>query len=117
MKIGSFIQNGDDYTGSISTAGLGIEEVTFSPVPIKQGSGPDFVVLGTYDGEDFELGAAWAKTSKKDKPYLSVKLDSPALVQPINCALTKQADGSHALVWTRKDAKADEQLAEAEAAA
>jgi uncharacterized protein (DUF736 family) len=46
-----------------------------------------------------------------------VKLDSPALVEPINCALTKQQDGSFALVWNRKEAKADEQPAEAEAAA
>ena len=68
-------------------------------MPVKQGSGPDFVVLGQSRDGQFELGAAWAKTSKKDKPYLSVKLDGPTLVQPINCALTKQADGSHALVW------------------
>ena len=55
-----------------------------------------------------ELGAAWAKTSKAGKPYLSVKLDGPTLVAPINCALTKQANGPFALVWNRKDAKADE---------
>jgi uncharacterized protein (DUF736 family) len=118
MKIGNFTQQGEGYIGSIRTAGLAVADVVFSPMPVKQGSGPDFVVLGAGDdGEQFELGAAWAKTSKKDKPYLSVKLDSPALVQPINCALTDQANGNHALVWNRKDAKADEPQAEAEAAA
>ena len=82
-------------------------------------SQPDFVVLGAPSEEDgeFEFGAAWAKTSKAGKPYLSVKLDGPTLAQPINCALTKQQDGSHALVWNRKDAKADEQPAAEEAAA
>lgn len=116
MKIGKFTQDGDGYTGSINTAGLSIAYVTFSPMPIKQGSGPDFVVLADGEGEQFELGAAWAKTSgKTGKPYLSVKLDGPTLVAPINCGLTKQADGSHALVWSRKDA--DDQPAAADQAA
>lgn len=116
MIIGKFTQDGEGYTGSINTAGLSIVEVTFSPMPVKHGSGPDFVVIGSHgDVEpDFEVGAAWAKTSKKDKPYLSVKLDGPTLVQPINCALTKQADGSHALVWKRKD---DDEAAVADQAA
>ena len=112
MKIGTFTQQEQGYTGSIRTAGLAVADVTFSPVPAKLGSGPDFVILGAADdGERFEIGAAWAKTSKKDKPYLSVKLDSPALAAPINCALTRQADGSHALVWNRREAEADEQAA------
>lgn len=114
MMIGKFTRQDDGYTGSIATVGLSIAEVTFSPMPIKQGSGPDFIVLGAVEGEQLELGAAWAKTSKKDKPYLSVKLDGPTLVQPINCALTKQADGSHALVWKRKD---DDEAAVADQAA
>ena len=109
MKIGTFTQDGDGYTGSISTAGLSIAYVTLSAMPVKQGSGPDFVILADGEGEQFELGAAWAKTSKKDKPYLSVKLDSPAFVAPINCALIPQIDGSHALVWSRPDDKDDEQ--------
>ena len=75
----------------------------------KQGNSPDFVVFGAPSEEDgeFELGAAWAKTSKAGKPYLSVKLDGPMLIAPINCALTQQLDGSYALVWNRKDAKAE----------
>ena len=118
MLIGKFTQQEHGYIGIIRTAGLAVADVTFSPVPAKVGSGPDFVVLGAGDdGKQFELGAAWAKTSKAGKPYLSVKLDGPTLVEPINCALTKQQDGSHALVWNRKDAKAGEQPAAEEAAA
>jgi uncharacterized protein (DUF736 family) len=119
MMIGKFTQQGEVYAGSIYGIGFAIPHVVFSPVPAKLGdSQPDFVVLGSPSEEDgeFELGAAWAKTSKAGKPYLSVKLDGPMLAQPINGALTKQQDGSYALVWNRKDAKADEQLAEAEAA-
>jgi uncharacterized protein (DUF736 family) len=119
MIIGNFKQHGDVYAGSLYGMALNVAYVTLSPVPAKQGNGPDFVVLGAPSEEDrgSELGAAWAKTSKAGKPYLSVKLDGPTLAQPINCALTKQQDGSHALVWNRKDAKADEQPAAEEAAA
>ena len=102
MIIGKFNQNGTGYTGSIATAGLYIPDVNFTPVPAKRGDGPDFVVLGNARAENFEIGAAWAKTSKKGKPYLSVKIDGPAIAEPINCALTKQGDGSYALVWSRK---------------
>lgn len=102
MIIGKFTQNGSGYTGSIATAGLAIADVNFTPVPAKRGDGPDFVVLGDTRSENFELGAAWAKTSKKDKPYLSVKIDGPTLATPIHCALTKQSDGSYALVWSRR---------------
>jgi uncharacterized protein (DUF736 family) len=38
----------------------------------------------------YEIGAAWKKTSKTGKPFLSVKLEGPTLVQPINCALTRR---------------------------
>jgi len=116
MIIGNFTQDEQGYTGVITTAGLSIPEVEFRPVPAKQGNGPDYVVFGTYDSQDFELGAAWTKISKKGKTYLSVKLDSPASPEPINCALVARANGSHALVWQRKDAEADEP-AESEAAA
>ena len=133
MKIGTFTKDGDGYTGSICTAGLSIAEVTFGPSPVKQGSGPDFVVLADDDARSkrptnlkprefrliafaFELGAAWAKTSKKGKPYLSVKLDSPVFVAPINCALIEQIDGSHALVWNRDTRREDEQADEQAAA-
>jgi uncharacterized protein (DUF736 family) len=118
MMIGKFTQQGDGYTGSIYAIGYGGQSVVFGPVPAKLGNGPDFVVLASfYEDGEFEIGAAWAKTSKAGKAYLSVKLDGPTLAQPINCALTKQQDGSHGLVWNRKDAKADEQPAAEEAAA
>lgn len=118
MIIGNFKQQDDGYTGSVLSIGFGANFVTFSPVPAKVGNGPDFVVQAvTHEDDEFEIGAAWAKISKAGKPYLSVKLDGPTLAQPINCALTKQQDGSYALVWNRKDAKADEQPAAEEAAA
>jgi uncharacterized protein (DUF736 family) len=118
MIIGKFTQQGGSYAGNLHGIGFAIRHVVFSPVSAKQGNGPDFVVTGT-PGEDepaTDLGAAWAKTSKAGNAYLSVKLDGPVLVAPINGALTRQQDGSYILVWNRKE-KADELPAEVEAAA
>jgi len=114
MLIGKFTQEGDGYKGRIYGPHWRGVFVVFSPVPAKQGNGPDFVVIGEIegDGDDYEVGAAWKKTSKAGKAYLSVKLDSPFLPEPVNCALIKQPDGSYGLVWNR-DRKADEEQAAA----
>jgi uncharacterized protein (DUF736 family) len=119
MIIGKFTQHGEVYAGSLYGIGFAIQHVVFSPAAAKQGNGPDFLVTGaSYEGEpETDLGAAWAKTSKAGKAYLSVKLDSPVLVTPINGALTRQQDGSYALVWNRKEAKAGELPAEADVTA
>ena len=119
MIIGQFTQKGDVYAGNLYGIGFAIPFVVFNPVSAKQGNGPDFVVYGSphEDEPASELGAAWAKTSKAGKAYLSVNLDSPVLVTPINGALTRQQDGSYALVWNRKEAKPGELPAEAEVAA
>ena len=60
---------------------------------------PDFrVVAGAA-----EIGAAWRRTRKgTDEPYLSVKLDDPALPQPIWGALLEATDdGPARLIWRR----------------
>ena len=109
MIIGKFKHENGGYAGELYGLGLGVRDVTFSPVPAKLGKGPDFVLrTGPLEGFDgYELGAAWAKTSKKGKTYLSVKLDGPGLVAPIHCALTQQQDGSYVLAWNRKQAQAE----------
>lgn len=121
MMIGKFTAEGDGYKGCIEAFALKIDGVCIMPMTAKVGAGPDYVVFAYTDAampkenEICELGAAWKKTSKKGKPYLSVKLDGPTMMAPINCALTQQQDGSYALIWTRKDKdaehSADEQAA------
>ena len=65
---------------------------------------PDFVVEGIGDKRPAnELGAARRKTSGSGKPYLSIKLDSPTLAEPIHCALTRHPEsGAYRLVWNRR---------------
>jgi uncharacterized protein (DUF736 family) len=116
MMIGQFSQDGDGYVGDMIGLGLKVASITFSPVPARQGSGPDFVVLGNdEDGRQYEITAAWKRVSeKKGKPYLSVKLDGPTLAAPVHCALIEQQDGTYGLIWNREDRKAE---AEKQAAA
>lgn len=110
MIIGKFTLHGD-YTGSIACFGLSIYGVTMRPVPQQKKGTPDFVVIADSGAE---IGAAWKKTSKAGKPYLSVKLDGPILPEPIHCALTGQKDGSYDLIWSRRT---DEQQPAGEVAA
>ena len=106
MIIGKFTKqkSGDGYTGGIFAFGTVCQPVEFIP----QQSGADFIVI---ESGEFELGAAWRRTSKEGKPYLSVKLDGPTLPAPVNCALIKQKDGSYSLVWTRRPIPEDDATA------
>ena len=49
-----------------------------------------------------KLALAGKKTAKDGKTYVSVRLDSPFLSAPMNCALFGNKDGSHSLVWQRE---------------
>jgi uncharacterized protein (DUF736 family) len=93
MIIGNFNNQAKGYAGDLVTL-THRGKLTFTPAS----KGADYQV--TLAG--IQVGAAWKKTGKgSGKPYLSVKLDSPFLTEPVNCALMPQDDGSHILVWNR----------------
>ena len=99
MIIGTFTKKNEGFTGKLVTITQS-QTLTFEPAP----KGADYRV--TIGG--VEVGAAWKRTGKESgKAYLSVKLDSPFLPAPVNCALMAQDDGSHILVWNRDDRKQD----------
>jgi uncharacterized protein (DUF736 family) len=99
MIIGNFKKQAKGYTGDLITL-THRGKLVFAPAT----RGVDYQV--TLDGT--EVGVAWQKTARESgKAYLSVKLDSPFLSAPINCALVAQDDGSHILVWSRDDRKQD----------
>ena len=120
MIIGTFKAEGDGYTGQIDALGLAVIDITFRPIKDKKIDGPDFIITGigelsdTEDlnvsmhavihGPTYDIGAAWKKTDETGKPYLAVKLDSPAFAAPIHCALVGPGNkGRYQLRWTRKD--------------
>ena len=98
-QIGSFTRNTDgSYTGSIKTLAF---DVKARLVPSKSAASSDkapdlrVVVSGV------EIGAAWRRTSKEDRPYHSVKLDDPSFTAPIYANLFEGENGEHALIWSR----------------
>jgi uncharacterized protein (DUF736 family) len=95
--IGTFTQtDSGDYVGAIKTLTLNVKQATFRQVEKENDKAPDFRIFA---GQT-EFGAAWKKTSREDRDYLSVKLDDPSFPAPIYASLVDSEDGS-SLIWAR----------------
>lgn len=106
MKIGTFEEDLDGYRGEIHALGVYMDRIIFQPVATKQqGREPDFTVAMDFIDAPVEIGAAWKKTSREGKPYLSVRIDGPTLPAPINCGLIRSASGVLELLWNRDSRK------------
>ena len=98
--IGTFSAIKDGYAGTIRTLTV-TTKVRIMANDRKDGeAAPDFRVFAG----DAEIGAAWRKTRQgSEETYLRVKLDDPALPQPIWGALLEATDdGVARLVWRRE---------------
>ena len=95
--IGTFTKSADgSYSGSIKTLTLNVKAAQLRAIDKDSDKAPDFRIFagGT------EFGAAWKKTSREDRDYLSVKLDDPSFPAPIYANLVDAEDG-YSLVWSR----------------
>lgn len=114
MIIGNFTydEKADTYYGEIHTFTLQRNDVVIRPSGMNGEREPAYrVVLQTQAG-DFELGAAWRKTSDRGAPYLSITLDDPAFPARCDAALfTDAGERTARLVWQRPKAKAAPQAA------
>ena len=71
--IGTFTKSSDGFTGSVKTVTLNVK-ATIRAAEKANDKAPDFrIFAGT-----IEFGAAWKRTSKEERDYLSVKLDDPS---------------------------------------
>lgn len=98
-KIGTMNLNDDGtYTGKIETIGLDIDLVLIINENKKEGDKqPDFkAIVGT-----FEAGAGWKKTSDNENSYISLTLDDPTFLAPINANIVEK-DGKQIILWQRK---------------
>ncbi len=94
--IGTFTAQDNGFTGSVRTLTLNVK-VKFIPSEKESDKAPDYrIVSGSY-----EIGAAWKKISKADRPYLSVTLDDPSFPATIYARMVENEDGTHNLIWTR----------------
>jgi len=95
--IGNFTASGNSYTGTVRTLTLNVK-VRIVPSDKSSEIAPDYRIIA---GSGLEIGAAWNKVSKDDRPYLSVTLDDPSFPATIYARLVEGDDGAHNLIWTR----------------
>ena len=95
--IGTFHRLEDGgFSGSIRTVNLDAKPVIFRPVGSDNDKAPDFRIFAGPN----EFGAAWKRTSRQNRDYLSVKLDDPTFPAPIHASLVEAEDG-YELIWSR----------------
>jgi uncharacterized protein (DUF736 family) len=95
--IGTFTKTEDGaFTGAIKTLSLNVRSAQFRPNEKSDDKAPDYRILAGAT----EFGAAWKKTSRENREYLSVKLDDPSFPAPIYASLVEGDDG-HNLIWAR----------------
>jgi uncharacterized protein (DUF736 family) len=96
-NIGTFHKQDDGaLTGAIKTLTLNVKAAVFRPADKDSDKAPDFRIFA---GQT-EFGAAWRKTSREQRDYLSVKLDDPSFPAPIYASLVDAEDG-YSLIWSR----------------
>ena len=96
-NIGTFTAQNDSYTGTVRTLTLNVK-VKFVPSDKASENAPDYRVVA---GNGLEIGAAWKKLSKAERPYLSVTLDDPSFPATLYARLVEDEDGAHNLIWSR----------------
>ena len=95
--IGTFHKAEDgSYAGAIKTLTLNVKQAVLRPSETDNDKAPDFRIFAG----STEFGAAWKKTSRENREYLSVKLDDPSFPTPIYASLV-DADDGYALIWSR----------------
>lgn len=96
MIIGRFSKQEFGFSGSIETLAIQLNPVRF----VSRNKGADFAIHGP---DDTELGAAWRKSGDYGD-YLSVRLDCPSLLAPINATMAMRTTegGFYLLRWNRR---------------
>jgi uncharacterized protein (DUF736 family) len=94
--IGTFTKNGTSYTGTIQTLTLDVKVKLVASEKTSK-TAPDYRLQAA----GFEIGAAWKKVSKAERPYLQVTLDDPSFPATVYARLIEGEDDAHALIWSR----------------
>lgn len=98
-NIGIFTADKDGFTGTLLTLTLNVKvKVKFIPNDKGSDNAPDFRIQ-TANG--LEVGAAWKKISKAERPYVAVSLDDPSFPATVYASLIEDEDGTHNLIWSR----------------
>lgn len=96
-NIGTFTVQNNSFTGTVRTLTLNVK-VRLVPSDKASENAPDYRVVA---GNGLEIGAAWKKVSKAERPYLSVTLDDPSFPATLYARLVEGEDRVHNLIWSR----------------
>ncbi|WP_395026132.1 DUF736 domain-containing protein [Comamonas odontotermitis] len=101
-NIGTFTADKDGFIGTLRTLTLYVKAKL---VPNDKGDNehaPDYRL----QAGGLEVGAAWKKISKAERPYISVTLDDPSFPATVYARLIEGEDGTHDLIWSRNKPQA-----------
>ena len=98
-QLGTFKKLADgSYEGTLRTLTLNVK-LRLAPAPASGENGPSHRAFAG----PAEVGAAWQKTSKEGRSYLSVKLDDPTFMAPVYASLVAaEKGGEFNLIWSRR---------------
>lgn len=94
--IGTFTHENNSYSGTVRTLTLNVK-IKIVPNDKEKANAPDYRILV----DNFEIGAAWKKISKAERPYLSVTLDDPSFPATLYASLVEADPGHYHLIWSR----------------
>lgn len=96
--IGTFTANSKgEIVGVIKTLTLNTK-ASFRAAEKEGEKSPDFRI----SAGDMDIGAAWKKTSREGRAYISVKLDDPSFPAPVYATLSETETASeYTLIWSR----------------
>jgi len=89
-NIGNFKKTDKELKGEIVT--LSVQTKNVRILPEAKQSNENVPTHRIFVGRA-EIGAAWAKTSREGRDYLSVKIDDPSFVAPIFANLIEDEGG------------------------
>ncbi len=92
-NIGIFTAQNDSFTGTVRTLTINVN-VKFVSNTKERENAPDYRITAG----NFEIGAAWKKISKAERPSLSATLDAPSFPATIYARLVEAEDGTHNLI-------------------
>ncbi len=96
-QIGTFKRDASgEISGTVRTLTLNTKAV-FRPAETDNDKAPAYRLFAG----PVEIGAAWKKTSRDDREYLSVKIDDPSFPAPVYASLVQGEGDEHRLLWSR----------------
>lgn len=97
-NIGIFTATSNGFVGTVRTLTLNVKVKLVPNGEKDRENAPDYRILA---GTGYEIGAAWKKMSRAEKPYLSVTLDDPSFPATIYARLVQGEGEAHDLIWSR----------------